>query len=545
MITEDSGSSFFPAPAEHQEDTIQQLQLSTGSHQHLFYKVSRDGCYYFLKSLRPEYAGQTFYREIIRKEFALGSMLHSDFIVGYHELTDTPAECSLLMDYVNGTTLSDFVGQHPNYFSNPVNLRKFLWQLCSALHELHSHQALHLDLKPSNIMLTSVNHDVRLIDLGCSYMDSRPNLMGKTDVYAAPEQRDGSYDVDARTDIYTIGRILEELSPHQSFFLSIVCRCLKERKEERFQSVSEILLQLEKKEKSLLGKMPVLLVLVALLSVTVFFFLRSHLKDDVKSIADGTMFIDTSCQDTLYLRVLSASDHSVAVVQTPKGGHVYTGDVVIPDSVVFHGETFFIRELDNNAFRECSLVTNIHFPPTLTTIRNSALRNCCSITSLHLPPSLRRLLFEPFSSCTRLKFVSWPPSAVEVPRNCFVACRSLRSISLPEGVKTICQDAFAGCDSLEDVNLPSTLSRIDRGAFYGCQSLRRITLPANVNVLGEYLFYNCVSLEELSVLAPVPPHVSTIVDTTFHGVVRVPSSSFEAYRKAIGWSALNLHPLQP
>ena len=240
MITEDSGSSFFPAPAEHQEDTIQQLQLSTGSHQHLFYKVSRDGCYYFLKSLRPEYAGQTFYREIIRKEFALGSMLHSDFIVGYHELTDTPAECSLLMDYVNGTTLSDFVGQHPNYFSNPVNLRKFLWQLCSALHELHSHQALHLDLKPSNIMLTSVNHDVRLIDLGCSYMDSRPNLMGKTDVYAAPEQRDGSYAVDARTDIYALGKILDQLSPRQPFFQKIARRCLQVRKEDRFQSAVEI-----------------------------------------------------------------------------------------------------------------------------------------------------------------------------------------------------------------------------------------------------------------------------------------------------------------
>ena len=199
-------------------------------------------------------------------------MLHSDFIVGYHELTDTPAECSLLMDYVNGTTLSDFVGQHPNYFSNPVNLRKFLWQLCSALHELHSHQALHLDLKPSNIMLTSVNHDVRLIDLGCSYMDSRPNLMGKTDVYAAPEQRDGSYAVDARTDIYALGKILDQLSPRQPFFQKIARRCLQVRKEDRFQSAEELLRHLEKYKSG--GRNIFIFSLAALFVVTWIFVLR-------------------------------------------------------------------------------------------------------------------------------------------------------------------------------------------------------------------------------------------------------------------------------
>jgi len=544
-MQDQSESTFFQTTGHYREETAEPLQLHAGSRQHVFYKVCRNGRYYFLKSLRSEYLHQEFYREVLRKEYELGSLLHSDYIVSYHELTDTSDECSVLMDYVSGTTLDVFVSEQPDYFTHPAHQRKFVQQLCHALHEIHSHQALHLDLKPSNIMLTNVNHDVRLIDLGCSYTDARPDLMGQTDGYAAPEQRDGSYNVDARTDIYALGRILKELLPSSSNLHPITRRCLKERKEERFQSVSEILTLIEGKGKSAkMWRMFLTLIIVAiLLAVAAFMLWNKPRKDETPAIADGTTFVDTSCQDTLYLRVLSAADHSLAVVQSPEGGHVYQGDLVMPDSVVFRGETFFIRELDQNAFRECSLITNIHFPPTLTTIRNSALRNCYSITSLHLPPSLTSLLFEPFSSCTALEFVSWPPSAAEVPRNCFVACRSMRSITLPEGVTAIRQDAFVDCISLQDISLPTTLQRIDRGAFYNCCSLRRITLPANVKVLGEYLFYGCSALEEICVLALVPPSISVIVDSGFHGVVRVPAASLEAYRHAPGWSSLSLQPI--
>lgn len=542
-MQDQSESSFFQADGIHHDEAVELLQLHAGSRQHQFYKVCRNGRYYFLKSLHHEYLHQEFYREVLRKEYELGTQLHSDYIVGYHELTDTPDECSLLMYYVNGTTLDEFYRQHPDYFKHPDHLLKLLRQLCQALHELHSHQALHLDLKPSNIMLTNVNHDVRLIDLGCSYADARPDLIGQTDAYAAPEQRDGSYAVDARTDIYTLGKIIEQLSPRQPFFQKIARRCLQERKEDRFQSAEELLLHLEKCKSR--GGYLLICVLAALLVVAGFFVWKSQSKDNAvdQAIAEGTVFVDTSCQDTLYLRVLSTANHSVALVQSPKGGHVYQGDIVMPDSVIFHGQTFFIRELDQNALRECSLITNIHFPPTLTTIRNSALRNCVSLTSLHLPPSLHTMLFEPFASCTSLRYVSWPAAAAEVPRNSFVACRSLRRIVLPEGVTAIHQDAFTDCNSLEDISLPSTLERLDRGVFYQCSALRSITLPEHVKVLGEYLFYGCSSLEELRVLAPVPPAASTIVDSTFHGVVRVPAASLEAYQKAPVWSDLPLLPL--
>lgn len=545
MHLSEEESDFIQPTAAHANEYVEQLALDTGSRHHIFYKVCRDGCYYFLKSLRPEYLHQTFYREVLRKEYELGAMLQSDYIVGYHQLTDTDDECNVLMDYVNGTTLTDLLSDQPDYFRQPDHLRKFVRQLCLALHEMHSHQALHLDLKPSNIMLTHVNYDVRLIDLGCSYTDARPYLTGQTEGFAAPEQLDAAYDVDARTDIYALGRILQTILLESDGLQSkaieqIARRCTMEHKADRFQSVNELLAALEKKTSAktrgvIIGGIALPLIICAI--ATLFYWQRPS------AIADGTVFVDITHDDTLYLQVLSTANHSLTLMPAPASGHQYQGDIVMPDSVIFQDETFFIREISENALRNCSLVTNVHFPPTLTTIGKGAMRNCVSLSALHLPPSLSSLLYEPFAGCASLSYVNWPATATEVPRNCFVGCSSLRRIDLPEGVTTIHQDAFTGCESLEEVLLPSTLQRIDRGAFYACRSLHRITLPANIKVLGEYLFYDCSSLEEISLLATVPPAISTIVDASFQGIVRVPASSLEAYRRAPGWNRLNLQPL--
>ena len=126
MLFNEEESDFIQPTAAHANEHVEQLALDTGSRHHIFYKVCRDGCYYFLKSLRPEYLQQNFYREVLRKEYELGSTLRTDYIVGYHQLTDTADECSVMMDYVNGTTLTDLLREQPDYFRQPDHLRKFV-----------------------------------------------------------------------------------------------------------------------------------------------------------------------------------------------------------------------------------------------------------------------------------------------------------------------------------------------------------------------------------------------------------------------------------
>ena len=199
------------------------------------FRVKLYGKLHFLKRLKPEYAGDIRYQEALRKEFETGYRLEHPNLVRYLSLDKD----SILMEYVDGETLSQRLTQNPDHFKQRKNTEKLVRQLLSVLGYLHSHQVLHLDLKPDNILLTHINDDVKLIDLGFCYTDTFADTQGHTNAFAAPEQLAGEK-VDARSDIYAFGKILE-LLPDHSIYNKVIARCTAEHPEDRYQSVEEIL----------------------------------------------------------------------------------------------------------------------------------------------------------------------------------------------------------------------------------------------------------------------------------------------------------------
>ena len=199
------------------------------------FRVKLYGKLHFLKRLKAGLAGDIRYQEALRKEFETGYRLEHPNLVRYISLDSD----SILMEYVDGQSLSQCLATDPDYFRKRKNADKFVRQLLDAVSYLHSHQVLHLDLKPDNILLTRINGDVKLIDLGCCYTDSFPDTTGHTDAFAAPEQLTGGL-VDVRTDIYAIGKILECLPDH-TIYNKVIARCTAEDPSDRYQSVEEIL----------------------------------------------------------------------------------------------------------------------------------------------------------------------------------------------------------------------------------------------------------------------------------------------------------------
>ena len=198
-------------------------------------------------------------RDMLRKEYAVGCMLSAatPYVVRCVGLVDTPRECVLTLEYVSGDTLDTIISAEPDYFASPQRLWRFLTQLLQGLAVVHRHQVVHLDLKPSNIMLTRVNRDVRIIDFGLCYYGGYPSTMGLTAAYAAPEQLYGSADVDARTDIYAVGRLIEYIESHtravtpaaRRRLTALKERCLAAEKARRWQSADEMLRYLSRKRR--------------------------------------------------------------------------------------------------------------------------------------------------------------------------------------------------------------------------------------------------------------------------------------------------------
>ena len=199
------------------------------------YRVKIYGKLHFLKKLKPEHEDNILFREALRKEFEIGFRLEHPNIVRYVSFHDD----EILMEYVDGEDLLDFLKNHPTYFEDAEHFDKFVGQLLSALQYLHDNQVLHLDLKPENIMLTRIGYDVKVVDLGCCYSDTFVDSTGYTTQYAAPEQLAGRK-VDVRTDIYAVGKILELLPHHPTIYNKVIKRCLDKNPQNRYQTIAEL-----------------------------------------------------------------------------------------------------------------------------------------------------------------------------------------------------------------------------------------------------------------------------------------------------------------
>lgn len=265
-------------------------QLQVGGTTCECFRVKMYGKLHFLKRLKPELRTNPHYVAALQKEFETGYRLDHPHLVHYAAKTDD----GVLMDYVDGETLSQFVKHHPDYFRNRKNADRFLRQLLSVVGYLHEHQVVHLDLKPDNILITRIDHDVVLVDLGYCYTDSYIDTKGRTDKYAAPEQIGGSSLVDARTDIYAIGRILQTL-PCANYYNRIIRRCIAQEPAKRFQSVDEIRRSMRLPASLVRNLLPVFLLLVAILLVFMFW----HRPQDTPVPSDATK--EVSPPDTVIL----------------------------------------------------------------------------------------------------------------------------------------------------------------------------------------------------------------------------------------------------
>lgn len=116
----------------------------------------------------------------------------------------------LVMEYVEGKNLYEYM----TTVTGPLpvqNVALLLNEVLSALSYVHKNDLIHLDIKPSNIMLSNED-SVKLIDFGISQgskLDTMEKAMGSP-AYMSPEQINGK-NINFQTDIYAVGIAMFEL----------------------------------------------------------------------------------------------------------------------------------------------------------------------------------------------------------------------------------------------------------------------------------------------------------------------------------------------
>lgn len=151
------------------------------------------------------------------------------------------------------------------------------------------------------------------------------------------------------------------------------------------------------------------------------------------------------------------------------------------------------------AFWNCSGLTSINIPKSVTWIGEKAFWGCSGLTSIVIPEGVTEIGEYAFYECSALTFVSLPKSIVTLENNAFEGCNNIVSVMID------CPDVgiwFRNISSLKKVTLGENVNRIRDYAFRGCSSLASVNIPKGVTQIGDCVFYLCSSLECVTIDCP-------------------------------------------
>lgn len=197
-----------------------------------------------------------------------------------------------------------------------------------------------------------------------------------------------------------------------------------------------------------------------------------------------------------------------------------SGNVVIPSSVTFNGNTYSITMIGIDAFTNCTDLTSITIPSSVTSIGSNAFSLCTNLTSIDFGTSVETIGSYAFAVCSSLTNITLPSSLNSIGSNAFSGCSGLISINLPNSLTSIDYYAFASCNNLTSIEVPTTIDALSDGVFYNCSSLANVILPSTLSSIGRSTFENCSSLTNIN----IPTTISFIGNGAFAGCVNLNTS---------------------
>jgi serine/threonine-protein kinase len=133
-------------------------------------------------------------------------------IAALHTAQHVDGQVLMVMEYIEGLSLDALLKRGRLALGPALN---FCAQVLEALQYAHERGVVHRDLKPANIMVTKAG-TVKLMDFGIAKLAADPKLTGTGTTfgslhYMSPEQIQGAAQVDARSDLYSLGICLYEM----------------------------------------------------------------------------------------------------------------------------------------------------------------------------------------------------------------------------------------------------------------------------------------------------------------------------------------------
>ena len=268
--------------------------------------------------------------------------------------------------------------------------------------------------------------------------------------------------------------------------------------------------------------------------------LLASLTQDV--LADPLFSMVVSTGQTIYFGSVTYNPTGNKICVVPPGatyGYVDSyegyakpvGDLVIPSTVTYNGETFTVTKVYNKAFYHCDSLTSVVLPSTITEIGTNAFNGCVRLRSVNIPDLVTTINSSAFSGCWVLDPVTVPSTVTTIGGNAFSEVRMINYSGTATSYNNwgaVCRNGYIE-DSLYYTSnakdslmcshpdiitaiIPGTVSYIGWHAFMGREQLtwadgyvrrtaplRSLTVPNSVEeIAGSDAFNECQNLTYLN-----------------------------------------------
>ena len=193
----------------------------------------------------------------------------------------------------------------------------------------------------------------------------------------------------------------------------------------------------------------------------------------------------------------------------------YSGDIIIPEQVVYDDNTFVVAGIEHSAFYFKEELTSIVLPNTITAIPSEAFEYDKNLKNIQIGNNMQKIGFA-----------------------AFLGCHSLTQIIIPDSVKTISECCFEYCTSLETVIIGSGCKTIQSAAFGSCKKLKKVVMGENLVKISSDAFRYCSVIDTIILLSETPSNSSGGINTE-ETIVIVPCGTLENYKNS-DWNSCTL-----
>ena len=483
----------------------------------------------------------------------------------------------LLMDWVEGTNLDQYIHQH---LHDSYQLHLLAYQFSRLALWLMPQPFAHGDLKPDNIMVRE-DGTLVLIDYDGMFVPAmkgqKSREMGSPD-FRHPARTEGTFN--EHIDDFSLASILLSLrviaeEPALLEKYGATDRLLFSEKDYRAIHDCQLLKDIFPSEcpevNTLVGLFIIALTQSDLSSISFRLLSLERPKEPEIEIISTEVTVEDKMNawtDEFGVRyskdgkkLLESTDHGLKNYTIRQGTRSICDwafklcsslqSVTIPDSVTSIGD---------EAFNNCKSLQSVTIPDSVTSIGRSVFSSCSSLQSVTIPESVTIIKGNPFPYCParvinhsnhftisegnlytsdRRKLVSYlskgehfiiSDSVTSIGVGAFLECNSLQSVTIPDSVTSFGNCAFSRCRSLHSITIPNSVTSIGDCAFKYCSSLHSVTIPESVTSIGDSAFSGCSSLQSVT----IPDSVTNISDCAFEGCSSLQSVTIPESVTSIG-----------